>query len=286
MSLPISEENQFAPIEGAGADDIEAFLVSVLEGGPIDNLALFRVTVGGEELVRRMPVGAISAPDLAENLHRIVSNVAGGLRGVTSFILQACKGTELRGTTVLKRQAANNGTTGPGTGLEEPNQHGFLAATMRHTEAAFRYGLSGGQDALAHWKAIAKEQAQRIRELEARELEVATFARNLIVQSVDQDYLRGKNAQNLALQKAAGDALVKAIPAVIKKITETKALDQTTAVLTKVQGFVQSLKAEQVGALVGILDPNQAEALRGLLQETNQVKEQSNDTSSQASPPA
>src|SRR6185312_5302180 len=118
--------------------------------------------------------------------------------------------------------------------------------TMRHTEAATRLGLGGAEFAL---NVISKENERlrkRVSELENREIQVTEFARSVMIREVDTEYMRGKNKQNLALQQAAGDALVKAIPAVIKKITETKALDQTTAVLGKVQGLVKSLSPAQV----------------------------------------
>ena len=288
MSLPFSDDPHFAPIEGGSAQDIEAFLTSVLEGGPIDNLALFRITLAGEELVRRFPVGSISPVDLAQNIQRIIAGITQAQNRRTSFLLQACKGTELRGTTPIIREASSNGTSGPGTGIEPANEHGFLAQTMRHTEAAFRYGLTGGESALAHWKMIATEQAKRIRELESREIQVTDFARQVMIREVDTEYMRGKNKQNLELQKAAGEMLIKAIPHVIKKVTETKALDKATGVLAKVETLVKSLKTEQVVALAGILEPEQAEALKGLLAETNTTngKEQSNGTSTQAPHPA
>lgn len=243
-------------VTGSAPSDIVQFLEDALELGPIDTVTIWVDRLDSKEKVRTLPVRSINPIDLSARISAIIKSHAAGRGRRTTFLIEAHAGSESRGMVPVVREIQPN-TQGAGL-AEPPTEAGLVAQAMRHTEASARTAHVTVDAFAGHITRELREQRVRIKQLEAERDAVALRMRDLTVQSIDQEFMRAKNQQSLAIRELATQAVLAQLPAIVQRFTSVE-------VIERVKQFAMGLTPEQYGQIGAALNPGQVEQFSALL---------------------
>lgn len=245
-------------VSGSSPEDLIAFLSHVTERGPIDVVEVYQTGLGDPEKIRSFSVkSGIDPIELSKQVNVAIVTWAQGLGRRTTFVLKAWAGTELKGQhPVVREVVAGSKTLGPS---EPPDEKGFLAMTMRFSNENMRIAHQMADANAGHLSRLIREQAARIKELEAAQIAVFNQIRANMIASVDIEHMREQNRMKTWAMSQAIAMAIQQVPSLIQKFTANGTIDS-------LKGFVLSLDNEQRLAIGMALKPEQQEALLKLFQ--------------------
>lgn len=196
------------------------------------------------------------AKELASMFESACDTYAGGVPGVQQFLILAFfDGNEKPSAQYPIRKAGEQDTFGLGT--EAPTTQGLTQQLMRHNEALTRISASHSDSLMSRAIDIIGKQQSRIDRLEKEQLDTIELAKELVMQQASNEH--GRVVEIFKMKQSAEDRkrMFQLAPAVINRITNREIFPQATADTALFEHLAESLNAEQIKKLAGILTPEQ-----------------------------
>lgn len=245
------------------SDEVEKFCTKMCKREDTHEIALYALSADHTRVLLESWEAPFDPVDQAEAIEERALRQANTLGGNHAFFLGATtKSGKALGSEIFRVSAeALPGSAGI-VSTEPPNEVGHYSQMMRHNEAMFRSTVMGFDKLLRHSIASQEVSAKRADMSEERYLKGLEVISAVVTQEHESKVALLKAENRSAIQKQFASKIAGLLPTVAAAFTEKQAPGgKMAAAVVGARGFFESINAEQMQQILGLLNDGQKATL-------------------------
>lgn len=174
----------------------------------------------------------------------------------------------------INYQSESDFEEGSESRTEPASKSGLVSQAMRHVEAIMKLNVGSTTHTISMLNRTIKDQQDQILSMQGKHMEYIALVENLSSLKHERDLAARQADAKLEAMKEVGAKVAMLLPSIVNRISGKKMLPETTTPIeVMLEELMDGMSADQLGALQGILKPEQQIVIFEFIQKVKEKRE-------------